>query len=130
MINFPCGICRRSVRSNHKAIECSICKFWIHIKCNGLTRKDYEFLKTQKTLKNLGIALNASTIFFLLALMSPLLSTITLFPRLKKSDSSHSSTLLKSVSFLNQWVELTANIMSQMNSLPSNLALINSLSSI
>ena len=45
MINIPCGLCGKSVNSNHKAVQCDICNFWIHIKCNGLTANDYESLK-------------------------------------------------------------------------------------
>ena len=45
MINHPCGICGKSVNSNHKAIQCDICNHWIHIKCNGLTSNDYASLQ-------------------------------------------------------------------------------------
>ena len=38
---FPCGICQKNVNKNQKAIECSTCKFWIHIKCNGTTNDEY-----------------------------------------------------------------------------------------
>ena len=31
----PCGFCQKNVNRNQKAIECSKCKHWIHIKCNG-----------------------------------------------------------------------------------------------
>ena len=37
----PCGICQKNVNSNQKAIECTTCKHWIHIKCNGTTAEDY-----------------------------------------------------------------------------------------
>src|SRR5437870_3051237 len=29
---FPCGICKKGVRSN--SIECTGCKKWIHMKCS------------------------------------------------------------------------------------------------
>ena len=45
MINFLCGICGKSVNSNQKAINCDLCKFWVHIKCNGLNAKGYESLQ-------------------------------------------------------------------------------------
>ena len=38
---FPCGICQKNVNGNQKAIECSMCNYWIHIKCNGTTKEDY-----------------------------------------------------------------------------------------
>ena len=37
-ILFPCGICRKNVITN--AIECSLCKQWIHLKCNNLKKND------------------------------------------------------------------------------------------
>ena len=45
MIQFPCGICHKSVASNHKAIECTLCLNWVHIRCNILSQKDYSFHK-------------------------------------------------------------------------------------
>ena len=45
MINFPCGICGKPVNSSHKAIQCDICDFWIHIKCNGLSANEYASLQ-------------------------------------------------------------------------------------
>ena len=38
---FPCGIYQKNVSSNQKSIECTMCKHWIHIKCNGTTIEDY-----------------------------------------------------------------------------------------
>ena len=43
MIAYPCGVCNKSVASNHRAIECDLCKKWIHLKCNKLADKDYKF---------------------------------------------------------------------------------------
>ena len=43
MINFPCRVCYKSVGIRHHAIECDICKTWVHIKCNKLDKKDYHF---------------------------------------------------------------------------------------
>ena len=45
MMNYPCGICGKSVNCNHKAIQCDLCDFWIHIKCNGLNANDYASLQ-------------------------------------------------------------------------------------
>ena len=39
---YPCGICQKNVSSNQKAIECTRCKHWIHIKCNGTTIEEYK----------------------------------------------------------------------------------------
>ena len=45
MIHFPCGVCGKSVNNNQKAIQCDICNFWVHIKCNGLNNDDYVLLQ-------------------------------------------------------------------------------------
>jgi len=45
VVNFPCRICDKAVANSHKAIECDICRCWIHIKCNNISSKDYEHLK-------------------------------------------------------------------------------------
>ena len=42
MIQFPCGVCGRSVGVRHGAIECDICKTWVHIKCNKFNKSDYK----------------------------------------------------------------------------------------
>ena len=44
-IKFPCKICKKSVNSNHKSIQCDLCDNWIHIKCNNLNDIDYNSLK-------------------------------------------------------------------------------------
>ena len=38
---YPCGICKKNVNNNQKAISCSNCKHWIHIKCNGTSATEY-----------------------------------------------------------------------------------------
>ena len=35
---FPCSVCNRNVV--HDAIECSLCKLWVHRKCALLTKKE------------------------------------------------------------------------------------------
>ena len=44
-IKFPCKICKKSVNSNHKSIQCDICDNWIHLKCNNLNDIDNNSLK-------------------------------------------------------------------------------------
>jgi len=41
-IKFPCSICNFEVKHNHKAIYCTTCKKWVHIKCNGTSIDDYK----------------------------------------------------------------------------------------
>ena len=43
-IKYPCGICKKSVDKNQKAINCSVCTRWVHIKCNGVSVNEYEKL--------------------------------------------------------------------------------------
>ena len=41
---FSCGICKNGVNSNHRVVFCDKCNYWIHIKCNGATPKEYDRL--------------------------------------------------------------------------------------
>ena len=43
MIDSPCGVCRKAVSIRHRAIECNLCKTFIHIKCNKFNQTDYKF---------------------------------------------------------------------------------------
>ena len=38
---YPYGICKKNVYKNQKAIECTSCKQWMHITCNGTSPDDY-----------------------------------------------------------------------------------------
>lgn len=40
-----CSTCDKDVGNNDKALGCSICENWYHIKCERVTIDDYEFLK-------------------------------------------------------------------------------------
>ena len=40
-----CGICQKIINKNHRAIQCSLCKNWIHLKCNKLDKNDFEFFQ-------------------------------------------------------------------------------------
>ena len=44
-VKYPCGICYKSVKSNHKAVQCDACDLWVHIGCNGTSEDEYELLK-------------------------------------------------------------------------------------
>ena len=48
----PCGICQKNVNINQKAIECTFCKHWIHIKCNGTSSDEYNNMMVQNSLLN------------------------------------------------------------------------------
>jgi len=32
-VRFPCGICKKSVTSSHRALLCDTCSCWYHIRC-------------------------------------------------------------------------------------------------
>ena len=42
---YPCGTCQKNVSTNHNAIQCDLCNYWTHIKCDRIDNKDYENLK-------------------------------------------------------------------------------------
>ena len=42
---FPCRICTKNVHDKDKAVQCVLCKLWIHIKCNNLNYLNYRYLQ-------------------------------------------------------------------------------------
>ena len=40
-----CGICLKSINNIQRAIQCDSCESSIHLKCNELSRSDYDYLK-------------------------------------------------------------------------------------
>ena len=42
---FPCKMCRLNVNKNTKAIQCDLCKYWVHIQCNHLNYIDYKYFQ-------------------------------------------------------------------------------------
>ena len=44
-LTFPCKICNKTVNDHEYAIQCDICNFWIHIKCNNLNYINYKYLQ-------------------------------------------------------------------------------------
>ena len=38
----PCGICARNVADRNKAFQCNACKYWNHIRCDGILPYDYD----------------------------------------------------------------------------------------
>ena len=43
--SFPCGICSKTVGKTMKAVQCDLCNYWNHIKCDNVDNKTYESLK-------------------------------------------------------------------------------------
>ena len=40
----PCGICKKTVKTDQKSILCDSCETWIHISCNKTSISEYEHL--------------------------------------------------------------------------------------
>lgn len=41
-VQFPCSVCQKAVAKNHRALQCDSCDTWTHIKCDGITPKEYK----------------------------------------------------------------------------------------
>ncbi len=48
--SYPCGACNRNVAKRMRAIQCDICNFWTHIKCDRIEPSHYEILKKSDSL--------------------------------------------------------------------------------
>ena len=46
-LRFPCGICKNTVKHNHKSIFCDQCNNWIHIECNYISNNEYKELQNE-----------------------------------------------------------------------------------
>ena len=44
-LKLPCKICSKTVSHRHRAVQCDLCNFWNHIKCDNVDNKLYETLK-------------------------------------------------------------------------------------
>ncbi len=46
-VKYPCKICEKPVAKNHRAVMCDRpeCQQWVHIRCGGITPKEYEDLR-------------------------------------------------------------------------------------
>ena len=42
---YPCGTCKLNVHKTHKAVQCDLCNYWNHIKCDRIDNNVYETLK-------------------------------------------------------------------------------------
>ena len=40
----PCGICKKTVKTDQIAIQCDSCESWVHISCNKTSLSEYEQL--------------------------------------------------------------------------------------
>ena len=47
MIQFPCSVCGKSVKSNEKAVFCNLCYLWSHCRCNGVSDLQYNTLQIE-----------------------------------------------------------------------------------
>ena len=44
---FPCGICHKKIPEHYKSVFCDYCNYWVHIRCNNISVKEYEELQKQ-----------------------------------------------------------------------------------
>ena len=49
-----CGHCNKLVKNDSLAMECEICNLWYHIKCQGITKAEYEYIKGGSKKKSLS----------------------------------------------------------------------------
>ena len=42
----PCKMCDQMVTLQQKGIQCTVCKFWVHLHCSNITTAQYAFLET------------------------------------------------------------------------------------
>ena len=62
-IQFPCKICRLNVKKNAKAIQCDLCKYWVHIECNPICNDYIDYKHFQGSNNPWLCATCCSTIF-------------------------------------------------------------------
>ena len=42
---FQCKLCNKNIYDRDTAIQCDICQFWVHLRCNILNLVDYKYLQ-------------------------------------------------------------------------------------
>ena len=47
VVEYPCSVCLKCVKTNDRAIYCDICKKWVHIKCNKITPSKYKEMQNE-----------------------------------------------------------------------------------
>ena len=41
---FPCQVCSKNINDIDAAMQCDVCQFWVHLRCNKLNLVDYKYL--------------------------------------------------------------------------------------
>ena len=41
---FPYPVCEKNCNRNQQSVQCSPCKNWVHRKCNGITKAEFDIL--------------------------------------------------------------------------------------
>ena len=44
-VSYPCGICKKKVNKNQKAIRCDNCGLWVHSSSNDTTNEEYNLIQ-------------------------------------------------------------------------------------
>ena len=52
---YPCGVCSKKVGVRMRALQCDICQYWNHIKCDNIDPSYYEILKKPENEKNIRL---------------------------------------------------------------------------
>ena len=60
-----CNVCSKKIAENHKAMLCNLCNCLVHIRCNHLTRDDYEVFKNSPHLNFTCLQCNSATFPFM-----------------------------------------------------------------
>ena len=45
-----CGVCDKTIASNHRKLSCSLCVKYVHLKCNKFDKNDHEYYQKNKHL--------------------------------------------------------------------------------
>ena len=53
---FPCLRCKKNVAKNSRSIKCSICNFWVHVECEGVSNELYNILANPEKYGTSGIS--------------------------------------------------------------------------
>ncbi len=53
---YPCGCCNKKVNPRNKAVQCDICNYFNHIRCDGISAYEYEKMKIINDMPGLDLS--------------------------------------------------------------------------
>ena len=114
-VKFPCRKCEKPVAKNHRAVQCDVCDYWVHIKCNNITALKYESMQEDDNKWVCTLCLNENLPFsdieaddFDLTLKHGLNQDIGEFDQIQVNLNKHEKELLDEFSEIilqNQYIE-------------------------